>query len=113
NILYYNEEQKFACRCFPAHIGRAPHGATFCYKRSWWQNHKFVECLVGEDTGFGATALQAQQAVYVDAEQMMVIRAHGKSDSTTDRGNTCDTAHGMKSTSIPEVPLSQIPTAFF
>lgn len=113
NILYYNEDSKVACRCFPAHIGKAPHGATFCYKREWWAKHRFVDCPVGEDTGFGMAALQAQQATYDDAGEMMVIRAHGKSDSLTDRGNTCDTANGMKSFSIPEVPASQIPSAFF
>ncbi len=113
NILYYNEETKVTCRCFPANIGRAPHGATFCYKREWWSKHKFVDCVVGEDTGFGMTALAAQQATWADAESMMVIRAHGKSDSLVERGNTCDTANGMKSHSIPEVPVSQVPQAFF
>ena len=113
NILYYNEEKQFACRCFPANIGRAPHGATFCYRREWWDQHKFVDCFVGEDTGFGKAALAAQQASFADAGQMIVVRAHGKADSPTDRGNTCDTQDGMKSYSIPEVPVSQIPPAFF
>ncbi len=113
NVLYWNEEKKFACRCFPATVGRAPHGATFCYKRSWWEQHKFNNNVVGEDTSFGMDAHRMQQATVFDAGTMLVVRAHGKSDSTTDRGNTCDTEKGMKGSSIPEVPVSQIPPAFF
>jgi len=115
NILYWNEEEKFACRCFPpaAVMSYAPHGATFCYRRDWWEKNKFGDCVVGEDTNFGRNAVHRQQASWTDAGQNIVIRAHGHADSKTARGNTCSTADGMKTITIPEVPASQIPPEFF
>ncbi len=103
NILYWNETTKLLCRYCPQSFN-APHGATFCYTREFWTKHNFDNCQVGEDTNFGRAAQSVQQISWVNAQQQMVIRAHGN--------NTCTTANHMGTASIPAVPLSELPEAF-
>lgn len=114
NILYWNEPKQFACRCFPRKELRAIHGATLCYRKSWWEAHRFPETGGGEDTAFGIEALRLQQLAITDAQQLMVIRAHGNIDeSLHDRGNTCRTADHMGTPAIPKCRREEIPDAFF
>ncbi len=114
NILYWNEPKQFACRCFPRRELRAIHGATLCYRRSWWEEHPFLEQGGGEDTAFGMTALRLQQLAFSNASNLMVVRAHGNVDaSLTERGNTCTTADHMGTPAIPKCSRAEIPEAFF
>jgi glycosyltransferase involved in cell wall biosynthesis len=114
NILYWNEPQQFACRCFPRKELRAIHGATLAYRRTWWEQHRFPETGGGEDTAFGMEALRLQQLAITDAKEFVVIRAHGNIDESLDaRGNTCRTADHMGTPAIPKCARNQIPEAFF
>jgi len=112
NILYWNEETQRAYRCWPNDI-QAPHGATLCYRKDWWEKHKFIDQLSGEDTEFGFKARGKGQFHVADAKETMVVRAHGHSDSPVDRGNTCNTSNSMGGVHIPEIDRNQIPSAFF
>ena len=114
NILYWNEEKQFACRCFPRKELRALHGATFCYRKSFWLEHPFKVCGGGEDTEFGTFAGSRGQLLVTDAKEHMVVRAHGHDDSAKDaRGNTCRTADHMGTPAIPKVNKAQVPKEFF
>lgn len=114
NILYYHELTQVACRCFPRKEMRALHGATFCYKKAWWDKHKFVETGGGEDTAFGLEAMRGNELLIADAQKYMVVRAHGHNDeSITDRGNTCRTADHMGTGAIPKTNKDDIPAEFF
>ena len=109
NILYWNEDTQRAYRCWPTNI-RGPHGATFCYYKTFWEKNKFDGDL-GEDTRFGFSAMKASAMAYENALQQMVIRAHADSDSS--RGNVSQTAKNMGSLHIPEVHVSEVPSTFF
>ena len=114
NILYWNEETQMACRCFPRKELRALHGATFCYRKSWWVEHPFKEVGGGEDTTFGTEAMRHNQLLIVDAEKHMVVRAHGNNDqSAEDRGNTCRTSDHMGTGAIPKTARADIPEGFW
>jgi glycosyltransferase involved in cell wall biosynthesis len=114
NILYWNDAGRFACRCFPRKELHALHGATFCYRKAWWEKHKFEPLGGGEDTRFGTVALANKELLITDAQQHIVVRAHGNDDKATlNRGNTCDTARHMGTPSIPKVDRDEIPAEFF
>lgn len=114
NILYWNEPGQYACRCFPSAGLRAIHGATLCYRKSWWQEHKFPPIGGGEDTEFGLKAQAQKQLLITDAKELMVVRAHGNNDQSVDeRGNTCRTADHMGTPAIPKCSVNLIPKAFF
>lgn len=109
NILYYNEDTKKVYRCWPTSI-RGPHGATFCYYKSFWEQNKFTDDI-GEDTRFGMAAMRAGQMLYENSHQQMVVRAHEAADGAV--GNVSQTAKSMGQTHIPLVDISEIPRAFF
>ena len=113
NILYYNEETQVVCRCFPNKLLRALHGATFCYRKSWWQQHPFKHTNAGEDTEFGTVANSHGQLVLTDAGKHIVTRAHGKNENKDGRGNTCSTAMYMGTPAIPKTTLAELPPEFF
>jgi glycosyltransferase involved in cell wall biosynthesis len=114
NILYWNEELKYACRAFPNKGIRAIHGATLCYRKTWWETHMFPPTGGGEDTDFGLKAMSLQQLHISDAQKFIVVRAHGMDDiSTTARGNTCRTADHMCTPAIPKVSRLEMPPEFF
>lgn len=109
NILYWNEDTKKVYRCWPANIC-GPHGATFCYYKSYWEQNKFTDDI-GEDTRFGFAAMRACKMAYADAKEQMVIRAHTASDGAS--GNVSQTAVSMGTPSIPLANIDEIPLAFF
>ncbi len=109
NILYWNEDTKKVYRCWPNNI-RGPHGATFCYYKSFWEQNKFTDDI-GEDTRFGFAAMRAGKMIYADAKEQMVICAHAASEGAS--GNVSQTANSMGTLSIPEANVNEIPSAFF
>jgi len=113
NILYYRESDGLVCRCFPSKGLWALHGATFCYRKSWWEKHRFPNVGGGEDTAFGTQARSAQQLLLTDAGKRIVTRAHGNVETLDDRGNTCWTATHMGQGAIPKTNISEIPREFF
>jgi len=108
NILYWDEDAKKIYRCWPKM--QAPHGATFCYYKAFWEQNKFSGDL-GEDTRFALVARTHKQIIYVDAKQQMVIRAHAAAKGSC--GNASGTARSMGCISIPAAQSSEIPPAFF
>ena len=102
NILYWNVDTRLLYIFHPIDRG-TPHGASFCYRKAWWEQHKFEDnCL--EDTEFGYAAARAEQFVCVDARKFMVVRAHSS--------NHCVTALSMGLEGIPQVSLHELPAAF-
>jgi len=112
NILYWDDATQRAARCFSQKSFSAPHGATFCYRKSFWEKTRFLVQGGGEDTEmFKATRLQNQYLIE-DAKQFMVVRAHKHVDSN-DCGNVSNTAASFGNYSIPLVNREEIPPAFF
>ena len=104
NMLYWNMSTHKIYRYHPVYCV-SPHGATFCYRKTWWESHKFDDIMVGEDTNLGYGASRVGQLVGVNAEKLMVIRAHNK--------NTCTSSSAMGTKDIPETSLNEIPPEFF
>ena len=99
NIPYWNVDTRKLYIFHPVYRG-TPHGASFCYRKDWWAQHKFEDnCL--EDTEFGYAAERAGQFLGVDAEKFMVVRAHSS--------NHCVTALSMGKEGIPETDLRELP----
>jgi glycosyltransferase involved in cell wall biosynthesis len=103
NIPYWDVDSKKMYRFHPKYIG-APHGASFCYRKSWWQKHKFDAINVGEDTHFGQAAYAAGQLSNADAKNLMVIRAHNL--------NTCTNRQSMGTVGIPLADAGDVPYGF-
>jgi glycosyltransferase involved in cell wall biosynthesis len=57
-------------------------GSSYLFKKSWWQAHRFpVSKITGEDSQFVMAAKKAGELVSVDAERLMVARAHAGNTS--------------------------------
>ena len=112
NILYWNEDTQQVYRCWPK-IMCAPHGATFCFRKEFWEKNKFFPELGGEDTNFGFAAMKLKQMLYVDAAQQMVLRARHENVSKDARGNVSKTANSMGTHNIPIAHITEIPPGFF
>ena len=104
NLLVWNESRNIAGRMWPNNQGNC-HGASLCYKKSWWLEHRFANQMTGEDTLFGMVARASQQLFAVDAQDMIVYRVHA--------ANTSNPAGFGFSQGIPLVDKSQIPADFF
>jgi glycosyltransferase involved in cell wall biosynthesis len=61
-------------------------GTSQCYWKSWWEEHPFPDCCVGEDAVFGREARIADQLAAAPIGKMMVIRCHD--DNTESRNLT-------------------------
>lgn len=83
--------------------GLCPNGATFCYRRSFWEQHRFEDQQLGEDTTFFNAALH-EQSTGLNAEKFMVIRAHAN--------NSCASARAMGGSSMPEIGWDNLPEKF-
>lgn len=52
-------------------------GASLCYRKDWWESHKFPPLQVAEDSAFGRTAWNAQQLDVADtAGDLMYASIH-------------------------------------
>jgi len=120
NILYWDDVTQRAARCFAPVTLRAPHGASFFYRKSFWEKHHFPIQGGGEDTSLGRAADLKKSFIVADAKEFMVVRAHGQDLGSAlagtflnDRGNLCTTVNGFGTSSIPLVSKEEIPSAFF
>ena len=110
NILYWHENTSMLYRYYPkfgprhAYTWEYANGASLCYHKTWWKQHRFGDIMVGEDSDFIKTAEVAGQMSTSDACKFMVIRAHGN--------NTCSTAQWAGSPEIPLVSQNEIPPEF-
>ena len=84
--------------------GGSPNGATFCYRRSFWERHCFEDQQLGEDTTFFNAAMREGSAVRLNADKFIIIRTHAN--------NSCASARAMGGTSMPEVSLDYLPAEF-
>jgi glycosyltransferase involved in cell wall biosynthesis len=79
NLLYYDERDGQAWKYFFSpdrpHHPYAP-GGSQCYRKDWWERHKFEEIGV-EDLPFSTAALHAGVLDSTDCGQMYVARIHG------------------------------------
>lgn len=104
NFLYWNVDNCKIYRFRPM-SPRCPYGATFCYRKSWWEQHCFDDVMLGEDTNFGRAAEREGKFVYSAAGQFMVVRAHNN--------NTSPTSVHMGSSGVPATGREEIPPEFF
>jgi hypothetical protein len=51
-------------------------GTSFCYRKSWWADHKFQPRQIGEDLTFISDAARAGQHISTDAGLLMVASIH-------------------------------------
>jgi hypothetical protein len=60
-------------------------GTSLCYRREWWQRHRFSEArAVGEDNEFVSEAAASGELVTVDGGEMMVALIHAGNTSKKD-----------------------------
>jgi glycosyltransferase involved in cell wall biosynthesis len=79
NLNYFDESNGRAWKYFFSpdrpHHPYAP-GGSQCYRKDWWEKHKFEEVGI-EDLPFTTAALHAKQLDSTDCGQMYVARIHG------------------------------------
>jgi glycosyltransferase involved in cell wall biosynthesis len=51
-------------------------GASFCYRRDWWQSHPFPDAQYGEDDAFWMKAAALEETVTVDSGGFMYMVNH-------------------------------------
>jgi glycosyltransferase involved in cell wall biosynthesis len=79
-------------------------GTSQCYRKSWWQGHKFVEQGV-EDWPFSDAARDAKQLDSCDADQLCVALIHGS--------NAVPKKKLLGHSQFRPVELSEFPQQFF
>lgn len=72
------------------YLGRQDYalGTSLCYRRSWWQSHRFPPDQIGEDVTFVKRAARASVLVAEPAGQMMWARIHPGNTSPKGRNVT-------------------------
>lgn len=61
--------------------GTIPAGTSLCYRRDWWQAHKFPAKQIAEDVDFGFEAMRARQLIAVEAGELMYATNHAGNTS--------------------------------
>lgn len=56
-------------------------GTSLCYRRSWWENHRFPALQVGEDNAFVRDAWLAGELATADAGELMYATIHAGNTS--------------------------------
>jgi glycosyltransferase involved in cell wall biosynthesis len=56
-------------------------GTSLCYRRAWWDAHRFPAIQIGEDNGFVETAWRAGELATVDGTQFMHATIHAANTS--------------------------------
>ncbi len=56
-------------------------GTSLCFRRDWWQSHRFTDKQVGEDYDFVVAARREGQIISVDAGEMMWASIHTSNTS--------------------------------
>lgn len=51
-------------------------GTSLCYRRDWWERHRFPEVNVGEDNTFVGAAARERQLDSIDAGELMWATVH-------------------------------------
>ena len=59
-------------------------GTSLCYRKSWWNIHRFSAKQIGEDGDFAREADMAGQLISVDAGELMIASIH--KGNTSPRG---------------------------
>jgi O-antigen biosynthesis protein len=56
-------------------------GTSLCYRKSWWQDHRFPSKQIGEDSDFIFAAASAAEHISTDAGLLMVASIHKENTS--------------------------------
>jgi glycosyltransferase involved in cell wall biosynthesis len=79
-------------------------GTSMCYRRSFWDTHRFPAKSYAEDNALVYSARDEKQLIAVDAGQMMVVRSHA----------SCTTSREiLRQDTWPEVLRTSLPREFF
>ena len=79
-------------------------GTTMCYRKSFWDRHRFPDKNYAEDNALIYKARDEKQLIAVDARQMMVVRSHASCTSTPEI---------LRQDTWPEVQRASLPREFF
>lgn len=79
-------------------------GATMCYRKSFWDTHRFPAKSYAEDNPLVYKACDEGQLITVDAGQLMVVRSHASSTSSPEK---------LRQSTWSEVSRESVPREFF
>jgi glycosyltransferase involved in cell wall biosynthesis len=79
-------------------------GTSMCYRKSFWETHRFPAKSYAEDNALVYNARDEKQLIAVDAGQMMVVRSHASCTSSPEI---------LRQDTWPEVPRASLPREFF
>jgi len=79
-------------------------GTTMCYRRSFWDTHRFPPKVYAEDNALVYKARDEGQLIAVDAGQMMVVRSHASCTSCAEK---------LRQNAWPDAPTESLPAEFF
>lgn len=106
NILYFNEQDGQAYKYLfePSGRNHPPYamGTSQCYRKSWWEKHKFNEGPGVEDWPFSQEAMHAKQLDSCDAEQLCVARIHNSNIVTKVQVGTHKQWPKVERTALPQ-----------
>ncbi|MFZ3201710.1 MAG: glycosyltransferase family 2 protein [Candidatus Acidiferrales bacterium] len=79
-------------------------GTSMCYRKIFWETHRFPAKSYAEDNALVYNARDEKQLIAVDAGQMMVVRSHASCTSSPKI---------LRQDTWPEVPRASLPREFF
>jgi glycosyltransferase involved in cell wall biosynthesis len=101
SITYWNGTE--ACR-YASPVPQYAVGTTMCYRKRFWETHRFLAKSYAEDNALVYTACDENQLIAVDAGQMMIVRSHTFCTSSPE---------SLRQNTWPEVPRESLPREFF
>jgi hypothetical protein len=101
SITYWNGTRAFR---YVSPVPQYAVGTTLCYRKRFWQIHRFPPKKYAEDNTLVHTARNEKQLIAVDARQMMIVRSHATCTSNPEI---------LRQNTWPEVPRKSLPREFF
>jgi glycosyltransferase involved in cell wall biosynthesis len=101
SITYWNGTRAFH---YESPVPEYAVGTTMCYKKRFWQLHRFPDKSYAEDNALVFSARDEKQLVAVDSMQMMIVRSHASCTSNPE---------SLRQNTWPEVPRESLPQEFF
>ena len=100
SITYWNGIKAYR---YVSHVPQYAVGTTMCYRKGFWDTHRFPAKNYAEDNALVYKAGDERQLIAVDAGQMMVVRSHPSCISSPEK---------LGQNRWPEVPRESLPREF-
>jgi len=101
SITYWNGTKAYR---YVSPVSQYIVGTTMCYRKSFWDTHRFPPKNYAEDNALVYQARAENQLIAADARQMMVVRSHACCTTSPER---------LRQDTWPEVPNESLPSEFF